>query len=150
MTSSFIHNKAIRNRKETCPGLHCQNLADGPDNWFFFQIISILCPPPLFYVFLQIALRNVVQYPRDHQWLKKLTRIKIIILHRLSATNSTFTDTCIVAFSSCCKEESDMMINFVNWLYYNLILLNYLALPSGGRLNYYQFDCAYEKMVQII
>lgn len=64
MTSSFI-NKAVSNRNKTCPGLHCQNPADKGQIIDFFKIISIfiLC---LFYVFLHIALRDGVQYPRDY------------------------------------------------------------------------------------
>ncbi len=53
MTSSFIHNKAISNRKETCPGLHCQNPADRGQiidfflkNLYFMSSSTILCIPP--------------------------------------------------------------------------------------------------------
>lgn len=68
---------------------------------------TILCIPP-------DSLEKCCAVSKRPSMTEKCTRIKIIILHCLSAKNSTFTDTCILVFSSCCKEESEMMINFVN------------------------------------
>lgn len=80
MTSSFINNKAISNRKKTCPGLHCQNPADKGQIIDFLKIISIfmfsttiLCIPPH-------SLERWCAVSKRYQWLNKCTRIKIIML----------------------------------------------------------------------
>lgn len=96
MTSSFI-NKAISNRKKTCPGLHCQIPADkGQIIDFFFNNLYfyvfyhyILCIPPH-------SLERWCTVSKG-LWLNKWTRIKIIML---SESNKFYLYRCMYCILS--------------------------------------------------